>query len=393
MVRTGSGHDVLGRRSSLSSETKVGIRLSWGGGPGAKVPNRQLSLQLFPPLAGLRFPSLPSIPTLRWEAKSAMKLGHAWRVWRVRSPEQGRWAETVAMLPPDSLSRLCRAHPTLKTIEMFHFRGPSQVGDRLVLKAIVNNAFKNSMEVGVCVEAYRQEMESCRRHLNSAFMTFVVLDGEDQPMTLPWIQPQRGDGERRYREASARKKMRLDRKYIVSCKQAEVPLSVPWDPSNQVSPARPGHPWGDSSPKRGGSAGGFLTKDTEKEKGDGPAHCSWRWRATRGCRSVHRPPLPASPLALFPMTLLNLRSPAKLALRARSPLHAFASTPCCRLKRCPSRFPASWAAGAPALATLPLPVRSLPVYTARHPHWMTGAETSWPRDSFGFIFISPVPGT
>lgn len=42
-----------------------------------------------------------------------------------------------------SSSRLCRTLPTLKAIEMFHFRGPSQVGDRLVLKAIVNNTFKN----------------------------------------------------------------------------------------------------------------------------------------------------------------------------------------------------------------------------------------------------------
>ncbi|XP_057356213.1 acyl-coenzyme A thioesterase 11 isoform X2 [Manis pentadactyla] len=141
------------------------------------------------------------------------------------------WMENVATI---AASRLCRAHPTLKAIEMFHFRGPSQVGDRLVLKAIVNNAFKHSMEVGVCVEAYRQEAETRRRHINSAFMTFVVLDADNQPQLLPWIQPQPGDGERRYREASARKKIRLDRKYIVSCKQAEMPLSVPWDPSNQV---------------------------------------------------------------------------------------------------------------------------------------------------------------
>nr|XP_008539096.1 PREDICTED: acyl-coenzyme A thioesterase 11 [Equus przewalskii] len=141
------------------------------------------------------------------------------------------WMENVATI---AASRLCRAHPTLKAIEMFHFRGPSQVGDRLVLKAIVNNTFKHSMEVGVCVEAYRQEAETHRRHINSAFMTFVVLDADDQPQTLPWIRPQPGDGERRYREASARKKIRLDRKYIVSCKQAEMPLSVPWDPSNQV---------------------------------------------------------------------------------------------------------------------------------------------------------------
>lgn len=48
------------------------------------------------------------------------------------------------------------------------------------------------MEVGVCVEAYRQEAETHRRHINSAFMTFVVLDADDQPQILPWIRPQPG---------------------------------------------------------------------------------------------------------------------------------------------------------------------------------------------------------
>ncbi|XP_009579093.1 PREDICTED: acyl-coenzyme A thioesterase 11, partial [Fulmarus glacialis] len=137
--------------------------------------------------------------------------------------------QTLAACPR---SRLCHAHPTLRAIEMFHFRGPSQVGDRLVLKAIVNNAF--CMEVGVCAEAYGQEMSVSRRHINSAFMTFVVLDQEGRPRTLPMVAPEPGDGERRYREASARKKIRLDRKYVISCKQTEVPLSVPWDQSNKV---------------------------------------------------------------------------------------------------------------------------------------------------------------
>lgn len=49
-----------------------------------------------------------------------------------------------------------------------------------------------SMEVGVCVEAYHQEAETHRRHINSAFMTFMVLDAEDQPQMLPWIRPQPG---------------------------------------------------------------------------------------------------------------------------------------------------------------------------------------------------------
>uniref|UniRef100_A0A8C5R6N2 Acyl-coenzyme A thioesterase 11 n=1 Tax=Leptobrachium leishanense TaxID=445787 RepID=A0A8C5R6N2_9ANUR len=141
------------------------------------------------------------------------------------------WMENVATI---AASRLCHAHPTLKVIEMFHFRGPSQVGDRLTLKAIVNNAFKDSMEVGVCVEAFCHEITVPRRHINSAFMTFMVLDGNNHPCVLPRIKPEPGDGVRRYNEANARRKIRLDRKYVISCKPSEVPLSVPWDPSNQV---------------------------------------------------------------------------------------------------------------------------------------------------------------
>uniref|UniRef100_A0A8C4GMY8 Acyl-coenzyme A thioesterase 11 n=1 Tax=Dicentrarchus labrax TaxID=13489 RepID=A0A8C4GMY8_DICLA len=138
------------------------------------------------------------------------------------------WMENVATI---AASRLCNAHPTLRSIDMFHFRGPSHIGDRLVLKAIVNNSFKHSMEVGVCAEAY-QGGEPLR-HINSAFMTFEVLDSDRKPSTLPRIRPE-PDGKRRYQEAIARKKIRLDRKYIISCKQTEVPLSVPWDPSNQM---------------------------------------------------------------------------------------------------------------------------------------------------------------
>uniref|UniRef100_A0A8C3AD13 Acyl-CoA thioesterase 11 n=1 Tax=Cyclopterus lumpus TaxID=8103 RepID=A0A8C3AD13_CYCLU len=139
------------------------------------------------------------------------------------------WMVNVATI---AASRLSRAHPTLRTIDMFTFRGPSQVGDRLLLRAIVNNAFKNSMEVGVRAEAYHEEGPN--RHINSAFMIFEVLDDHRKLCTLPRIRPEPLEGGRRFQEAIARKKIRLDRKYIISCKQGEVPLSVPWDPRNQV---------------------------------------------------------------------------------------------------------------------------------------------------------------
>lgn len=59
-------------------------------------------------------------------------------------------------------------------------------------EGVSSASFPLSMEVGVCVEAYRQEAETHRRHINSAFMTFMVLDAEDQPQMLPWIRPQPG---------------------------------------------------------------------------------------------------------------------------------------------------------------------------------------------------------
>lgn len=46
----------------------------------------------------------------------------------------------------------------------------------------------SSMEVGVCAEAYQGGEPT--RHINSAFMTFEVLDSDRKPRTLPRIRPE-----------------------------------------------------------------------------------------------------------------------------------------------------------------------------------------------------------
>uniref|UniRef100_A0A3Q2VLZ7 Acyl-CoA thioesterase 11a n=1 Tax=Haplochromis burtoni TaxID=8153 RepID=A0A3Q2VLZ7_HAPBU len=69
------------------------------------------------------------------------------------------------------------------------------------------------MEVGVRAEAYHEEGPN--RHINSAFMTFEVLDDGGKPRTLPRIRPEPLEGQRRFQEATARKKIRLDR-YVSS---------------------------------------------------------------------------------------------------------------------------------------------------------------------------------
>uniref|UniRef100_A0A673LZC3 Acyl-CoA thioesterase 12 n=1 Tax=Sinocyclocheilus rhinocerous TaxID=307959 RepID=A0A673LZC3_9TELE len=53
------------------------------------------------------------------------------------------WMENVATVAASiSTCRLCGYYPSLGAVDMFRFRGPSSVGDRLVFKAMVNNAFQ-----------------------------------------------------------------------------------------------------------------------------------------------------------------------------------------------------------------------------------------------------------
>ncbi|XP_015278774.1 PREDICTED: acyl-coenzyme A thioesterase 12 [Gekko japonicus] len=150
------------------------------------------------------------------------------------------WMETVAAIsassppPPPAFSRLSRFHPTLKSVDMFKFRGPSTVGDRLVFNAIVNNTFHKSVEVGVRVEAYNCEEwgKGHARHINSAFFIFNAIQGNGELFMFPRVKSTTKDGLRRYREAVARKRIRLARKCVLLTKEVDR-IPDPWDKINQ----------------------------------------------------------------------------------------------------------------------------------------------------------------
>nr|XP_020645926.1 acyl-coenzyme A thioesterase 12 isoform X1 [Pogona vitticeps] len=143
------------------------------------------------------------------------------------------WMETVAAISP---SRLCGLHPTLKSVDMFKFRGPSTVGDRLVFNAIVNNTFEKSIEVGVRVEAYNCEEwgRGQARHINSAFLIFNIINNHGELYTVPRVRATTKDGLRRYDGAIMRKKIRLARKHIFSRKEGNYTADF-WDQSNQAN--------------------------------------------------------------------------------------------------------------------------------------------------------------
>ncbi|KAJ8339568.1 hypothetical protein SKAU_G00363540 [Synaphobranchus kaupii] len=142
------------------------------------------------------------------------------------------WMENAATV---AASRMFGSYPTLHAVDMFKFRGPSTVGDRLVFKAVVNNVFQTSMEVGVRVEAYNcgEWKQGRGRHINSAFLIYHWAGSQGHHHPFPNVTFTTKDGERRYLAAIVRKRIRMARKHILSFKD-EGPLSVPWDKSNQV---------------------------------------------------------------------------------------------------------------------------------------------------------------
>jgi acyl-CoA hydrolase len=94
------------------------------------------------------------------------------------------------------------------SVDAVHFLAPARRGDVLVLYAAVNRAWKSSMEIGCRVEAEAIGGEA-RRHILSAYLTFVALDAAGKPRPVPAIEPRNADERRRHAEAELRRDQRL----------------------------------------------------------------------------------------------------------------------------------------------------------------------------------------
>jgi len=108
-------------------------------------------------------------------------------------------------------TRHARAHVVTASIDRLDFHNPVFIGDFLTIKASVNFVGKTSMEVGVRVEA-EDPITGETRHTGSAYLTFVALDHNNRPIQLPPLIPETEEDKRHYREAEARKQMRLEEK-------------------------------------------------------------------------------------------------------------------------------------------------------------------------------------
>jgi acyl-CoA hydrolase len=94
------------------------------------------------------------------------------------------------------------------SIDRLDFLSPIRVGDIVILQAQVNFVHLTSMEVGCRVETEDPRTRS-RRNTTKAYLTFVAVDEQGRPRRVPPLVLATPDDERRHREASERRQLRL----------------------------------------------------------------------------------------------------------------------------------------------------------------------------------------
>jgi acyl-CoA hydrolase len=119
----------------------------------------------------------------------------------------GRLMHWIDLAGAMAAARHSRQRVVTASIDHMDFLVPVRVGDLVILRASVNRVFHSSMEVGVkvWVENYRSDE---KRHVSSAYLTFVAIDATGNRLTVAPVIPETADEKRRYEDALHRRDIR-----------------------------------------------------------------------------------------------------------------------------------------------------------------------------------------
>ena len=93
------------------------------------------------------------------------------------------------------------------SVDSIHFLAPARKSEILIFKAAINRAWRSSMEIGAKVIA-ENSRDGVKRHIVSAYFTFVAVNENQVPVEVPPILPESRLELRRYEEAELRKQRR-----------------------------------------------------------------------------------------------------------------------------------------------------------------------------------------
>lgn len=93
-------------------------------------------------------------------------------------------------------------------VDSLQFVSPARAGETLVVKAMINRAWNSSMEIGVKVITENSHNGETR-HVVSAYLTFVGLDPNGEPVSVPLVLSQTEEEKRRFDAAQVRRNARM----------------------------------------------------------------------------------------------------------------------------------------------------------------------------------------
>lgn len=100
------------------------------------------------------------------------------------------------------------------SVDSMHFLAPVRENDTLVFYASINRSWTTSMEIGVKVEA-ENSYTGEKRHVVSAYSTFVALDDANKAASVPEFVPTTEEELRRFKEAGIRREQRLQTRELL----------------------------------------------------------------------------------------------------------------------------------------------------------------------------------
>jgi acyl-CoA hydrolase len=155
----------------------------------------------------------PRPPTAsRTEISTVMQIAQANNDGNVHGGSIMRLVDEAA-----GIAAMRHSHRRVVTAAMddMSFLAPVYIGDLVTVRAMVNDAHRTSMEVGVRVDVENIATEEWR-YVASAHLVFVALDLDGLPTTVPPIGAVTDEEKRRQEQARIRREQRLVRKRALS---------------------------------------------------------------------------------------------------------------------------------------------------------------------------------
>lgn len=116
-----------------------------------------------------------------------------------------QWMDIAsAVCAQNHAERIC----VTASIDVVKFKAAAKVGDIITIKAKITRSFNSSMEI--FVQAWAKKVISQKAYLiNEAYFTFVALDSDAAPTTVPLVKPSTEEEKNEYIKAEKRREERI----------------------------------------------------------------------------------------------------------------------------------------------------------------------------------------